>query len=573
MIDPREYAQKGTDKILAVFDSETDPFFERRIPRAFTCGFYRLDTGDYEDFWGDDCIDQFFDHLRGLTEQGLRFAIHCHNFGGFDVHMGMLDRLDPGTSPSIINGRIASCMIEGQEFRDSYRLIPVALSVYNKDEFDYSKMERERREAHKVEILHYQRNDCVYLGELVREFYALFGNRPTMGNVAINKLQAFHGFDRMREGQDNAVRPYFYGGRCQVFKPGISWGAWKVYDVNSMYPSVMRNFRHPLSATLIRGMKVWQGTTAFVEWEGENQGAVPKRLDDGSLDFKPSVGRFWSTIHEYNLGLETGTIRPRRVVQTIGFHEWGDFAEFIDHFYTARMEARQNGDKLRDLFYKLVMNSAYGKFAQDPRRYENYTMSLGGEGIPEDLFDAEEKPNAFRPHFMNGDMIIWSRPSSSRFSGFFNCATGASITGAARAMLWRGILGARKPIYCDTDSIICERLDRVTMDDKELGAWKLEASGEVFASAGKKLYALFSRDPSQAIPERWDNFSPPSVRPVKIGATDFYCVKKASKGVSFTSAEILQVANGLEVEYKSDRPNFTLDGRAEFIDRVIKRTD
>lgn len=568
-IQTKAYVRKITQKRICVFDSETNPFKDGRIPEPFTCGFYDTASGDYEDFWGADCIDQFFEFLeREYTLKGIKCLIYCHNLGGFDVHF-MLDYLEPGSRPSIINGRISSCYLAGQEFRDSYRIIPVALREYQKDDFEYEKMERETRDQYREQILHYQRNDCVYLSELVTGFHNLFGDRPTIGNTSINYLQNFHTFARLRPAQDEKLRPYFFGGRNQVFEAGVLEGPFKVYDVRSMYPSVMRNCQHPNGNEFIVGRTITK-ITAFVEWEGVNRGAVPTRHDDGSLDFTVTRGRFLSTIHEIQAGLETGTIRIDRIRQTLGIRGWTDFGAFIDYCYEERQKAKANGDKLLVLFWKLVMNSAYGKFAQDPRKYENYTFSMRDVGIPEQLYDALENPNGFQPRFSLRDLVIWAKPSNTRFNGFFNVATGASITGAARANLLRGLSNADRPVYCDTDSIICRKLNEgpgVTLDPGtgELGTWATEAEGDVFACAGKKLYALFSYQ------DGTDDKGKPRER-ARWNGRDLYCVKKASKGAILTAAEILAVARGETVRFKSDRPNFKLDGTVEFIEREISRT-
>lgn len=555
-MDLRPYQKRETQKRICVFDSETDPFFGKRVPEPFTCGF--TDGETYVDFWGDDCIEQFVEYLR--TERaGEKLVIFCHNFGGFDYRF-LAKYVDEGTYPMVIGGRVSSVYIAGHEFRDSYRIIPVALKVYQKDDFDYSKMEREVREQHKDEILLYQRHDCEYLRELVVGFFDYFGDRPTIGNTAMNYLQNFHGFERLRAGQDAKLRPYFYGGRCQAFMTGVYHGAWKVYDVNSMYPSVMRDFSHPVSSAQMLGRSV-QRKTAFITWEGENMGAMPVRGQVGELSFTERRGRFLSTIHEFEAAQDIGAIRVHRIVQTIGFETWTRFDAFIDHFYNQRLEAKANGDKMGDLFYKLIMNSAYGKFAQDPSNYENYRVSVNDNGIPEeaDLYDAETNANGWRPRYTNNGLIYWAKPANTRHTGFFNVGVGASITGAARSVLLRAIDRAKRAAYCDTDSLICEALD-VEQDDKKLGAWKLEAEGDLFACAGKKLYALFTKAEI------------PNAETVTYQGVKYYCVKKASKGAVLTAAQILKVAQGEVVRYASDRPNFKLDGTVEFIERDIRRT-
>lgn len=563
------FEKRETTKRLAVFDSETDPFAVGRTSiKPFTCGFLELDTGEYTDFWGDDCFDQFLTWLARKTAMGERFIIYCHNLGGFDIHLGLLDRMDAGTSPSIINGRIAVAWIEGQEWRDSFRIFPEALKAIQKDEFDYDLMERNVRAEHEEKIRLYQRHDCEYLGDLIREFWSLFGDRPTIGNTAIAVLQARHAFERMNAKQDRMVRPFFQGGRTQCFLTGVHRGAWKCWDVNGMYSHVMRDFQHPVTAEPIMSGKLWP-ITAFVEWEGENAGCMGIRRDDGSLDFRETAGRFWSTRHEIEVGQQTGTIKIKRVIRSLGFREWGSFGEFVEFCAAMKNEAEEAGDKVRRSIWKRLGNSGYGKFAQDPSRYERYAYSTGSDSVPDFLADCPGS-FGFSPRFQNGDRIIWGRPAPNRFSGFFNVATGASITGAARAQLFRGLLAARRAAYCDTDSIVCEgiREGALDFDAQRLGAWKLEAQGDLWACAGKKLYALFSSAPSDRMDER-GQFR----EHVRFEGEDFYCLKKASKGAVLTGGEILKVAQGGRVWYKSDRPNFKLDGTVEFVDRCIERTD
>lgn len=574
-LNPYQLRSFGEARIC-VFDSETDPFGEQVSLAAFTCGFKDCHTGDYFDFWGEDAIDQFFAFLKAeYTDKGIRCIIYVHNLGGFDLFF-MLQHLDSGTYPTIIGGRVSSVKLGGQEFRDSYRIIPVALSVYKKDDFDYRKLRRSVRDKHREEILLYQRHDCENLADLVTEFIAQFGDRPTIGNTAISFLRSFHGFERMKEGADNLIRPFFHGGRCQGFEFGVLRGAFKVYDVTSMYPFVMKSYLHPVSAEVLRGRSITE-KTAYIEWFGENENAVPVRAEDGSLDFTCKQGRFLTSAHEFHLAEKLGLIRPRSIIQTMSFRTWTTFEAFIDHFFEARKVAQENRDKLRDIFYKLIMNSAYGKFAQDPRRYEQYCITVG-ELPPEDEIASITNPNGWKPKTINGDTIVWSKDSPNRFNGFFNVATGASITGAARAVLLDGLSKSKRPVYCDTDSIICESLSGVDFDGSVLGGWKLEAVGEVFACAGKKLYALFTRNREAWVKAtaKMGDEDRARMDTVSIDGETFYCIKKACKGSVLSGSQIFAVANGAEIRYVSDRPTFSLfTGKEEWekpMERLIKRT-
>ena len=78
---PVPYKRKVAKKIIAVVDTETDPFAQGVVVAPFCLGF---DTGErYVEFWGDDCVKQFFEYLATLTAEGDEYIIYAHNGGKF----------------------------------------------------------------------------------------------------------------------------------------------------------------------------------------------------------------------------------------------------------------------------------------------------------------------------------------------------------------------------------------------------------------------------------------------------------------------------------------------------------
>lgn len=569
-IEPVEYPHKPIDKVIATFDTETDPFAPGRVVEPFTCGFYIPSIDFYIDFWGDDCIAQFFAWIAEETApggqfEGWEFLILVHNGGNFDFYF-FVDFFDNGHKPFIINGRLVRVYAQGLEFRDSYSMIPVALGTYDKMQIDYRCMERGFREVFKDYILKYQKRDCVALAELVTNWFNMFGNKLTMASVALPMLRSHHGFEQLTERLDAELRPYYFGGRNQCFATGVLTGDFKVYDINSSYPDVMRRFKHPISDIPKYEAKITERTD-FAYIRAWSLGALPVRNQTGGLDFPIGTFDFYACIHEINAGLETKTLKILKVYHTIYFEEKTNFAEFIDRYYAMRLEAANNGDEIRRLFYKLVMNSSYGKFAQDPRKYENWVFDP--EEIPTPFFCSEcydrikkkmdkepcqlcdsgtHSPYGWYLHTTRNERNIYASPQRLRPGSFYNVATAASITSAARASLLRGIQAATRPIYCDTDSVICENLapgNGIELHPKNLGAWDTEASGDTVCIAGKKLYAIFKEGE---------------------------LIKKASKGVSLTGDEIARICNGEVVEYAHPVPKFTLSGDTKFTTRKIRIT-
>lgn len=565
----KPYKPKKRNKLLCVMDTETDPFSSGKVVEPFTLGFYIVDTKEYFDFWGDDCVAQFFQFLEDWYSD-YELLIYAHNGGNFDFYF-CLDYLDSGSKPFLINGRIVRIFMGGQEFRDSYSAIPVALGEYNKTPIDYSKMERGNREANKDEILAYQKDDCVFLGELIEAWLDQFGDKLTMASVALPMLRCFHGFEEITEETDNMIRPFYFGGRTQAFETGELHDDWKIYDVNSMYPFVMASTMHPVSAIPIPSDRLTE-RTSFARILAYSNGCLPIRGDNGSLHFPCGEYEFFATGHEIQAGLDTQTLRILEVREAYEYEVLSDFEGFVNHYYTQRLEAKERGDAINTLFLKLVLNSAYGKLAQDSRKYCDYLFDP--DRLPKPLFCAGcfEKEQSNNEHDKCSDCLsgntsaygwqiehtrngrhIWAKPQvfigkdGKPFAkGFFNVATAASITGAARAYLWRAIFEADRPIYCDTDSIICRGLGSTYhLGEKRLGAWKTEAEGDVAYIAGKKLYAVFNQGKE---------------------------IKKASKGVRLTAEQIARVAAGEVVEYANPVPRFSFDGGAKFVTRNIRKT-
>lgn len=528
-------------KPIYTFDVETDPFKHGRVPRAFSCGLF--DGENYWDFWGDDCIVRMMSQLENLPGGYL----YAHNGGRFDFYYIMPWIL--GSPMRIINSRIISAEIEGiygkHEVRDSFAIMPFALSKYKgadgKLEIDITKLESTRRKKHKREILAYLKRDCTSLHKLVSKFCETFGSKIlTIGTASMKELKKVHEFDNLDEGEDRDLRKlYYYGGRVECFEKGIirprKGSTFKVYDVNSMYPHAMASVKHPIGRATHESRDI-EESTMFLSVTGHNSGAFPMVVKN-KIMFDVPYGTFHVTRHEYDVALEYGLFDLERVERCVNYDGRTDtFEEFVNKFYQLRKDAKLADDEIMGLFYKYVLNSAYGKFGQNPDNYKEYTITDANTDLRSDGWEPDRIEHGKR-------YVVWSKPT--RDSSRYNVATGASITGAARAILLRAIATARQPLYCDTDSIVCGDLPLAVKDASRLGAWKLEAECDSAAIAGRKLYALFMGEK---------------------------CVKQANKGVAVTSTDIWNVCCGDVIESKRDAPSFKLDGSYNFISRRVRIT-
>lgn len=516
---------------IATIDAETDPFLFNRVPKPFAWGFW--DGKRYVDFWGDDSTKALIEFLEDYPEPLL---IYAHNGGRFDF-MFFVEKLCGKIR--IVNGRILEAQIGKHTVRDSYGILPIPLSKLGagKMSIDYKLMERDVRNEHKQEIRTYLKADCVALYDVCEAFLEQFGDILTIGSAAMREFKKYHKFENASKGFDKFHRNYYFGGRCQCFETGIIETPIKVFDINSAYPDAMDKKMHPVGNESDTGTKITK-ETMFVCWRGLNFNAVPMRMPYG-LDFSINEGLFWSTIHEFEAGLEMKLIVPHKIMHTVDFKKRMAFSDFVQYFYEARKIAKKTGNKFLEIFYKLILNSAYGKFAQDPEKYVDSIILSWGQ-IPDEEYSLEYRHDQY---------AIWSKPAAS--FAYFNVATAASITGAVRATLLHGIANSTRPLYCDTDSIFCTDMVGVK-DDNNLGAWKEEAQGNVIAIAGKKMYALLDT----TRPDVWSDKEQRMV--------DDTLIKKASKGVNLHHQAISNIARGDTVETRNDAPTFKLGQKVTF---------
>lgn len=560
---------------FCTLDFETDPFHHGLTVNPFAWDF----------FDGAKHTTCFSERPKVLLEKLIAFLssippqlIYAHNGGKFDFLF--LLKWVRGSKMLIINSRIVCAHLKGHEIRDSFAILPVSLKEYEKQDFDYAKCHRKVRGQHRAEIETYLKSDTENLYKLVAAYRNEFGDVKTMASAAMKELKKFTPiFEgnpqelRHHRDSDTFFRQFYYGGRVQCFETGIIEKAVGIYDVNSMYPAVMKEFKHPVSAGGFFHTAITK-RTFFMIVEGENYGAFPMRTRDG-LSFTHQKGIYKVGIHEYNAALETGTFKPTKIHTTCNNYDAVTFDEFVDHFHHKRLQAKSENDKEHSLFYKLVMNSAYGKFAQDPANFEDYEFTDWNQAPGPQCDCAVLEPCTCGKWYTKLDnekenFRLWAKSSDRTYGGYYNVETAASITSAARAVLLRAIVKAKSPLYCDTDSLICHRLKDCPIHESKLGFWKLEDEGDLTAICGKKTYAVFSRQPL----EKWKDESERSYRErlKKAFCEGRYVHKLACKGVKISPSEILEVARGGVVEYRQEAPQFKLSGKQIPLTRKIRIT-
>ncbi|MDX1939679.1 MAG: DNA polymerase [Saprospiraceae bacterium] len=536
-------------KKFAVIDCETDPFSAGRIPEPFIWGYYAPDDG----FLHFNHVNDLFEFLKG---QDVR--LYAHNGGKFDFHY-MLDKIPSWEKVIMINGRLAQFRIEKLEFCDSYCILPVPLSAYQKTKIDYNIFEKENRHkpGNMEKITAYLKDDCVFLYELIDEFLSENGFSLTIASSAIKKLQAIEGIKVEDSGREffNEIKPYYFGGRVECFKKGIINEEVQYFDINSAYPYAMKH-EHPIGGFITTYEKEPEiKGHNFYKFQAESSGAFPFRNDDKSLIFPADKNNriFCCTGWELIAARETNQLRKVIHIEQKVFLETCNFSKYVDYYYTIKATSAKGSPE--NIFAKLYLNSAYGKFAADPEKYKTTYL------CPLEDFD-NALSQGYSIHGELHDRLIISKSNDESEWRHYNVATGASITGFVRAFLFRSLQKVEKPIYCDTDSIIFSGKHSLQMGEN-LGEWKNEGLFHTGGIGGKKIYAFRNN--------AYDKISTSDLSENAEKLRKKY-QKLACKGLILNYDEIISVCKGNTISKTPDNPIYSIKRGKYFLKKTIAMT-
>lgn len=544
-----------------------------RVPEPFVWGWFDGEVFEY--FWGEDCTQDLCEYIYNDD-----VVVYAHNGGKFDFFylLPWMER----EKITVINGRISQAHIGKALLKDSYNIIPIPLAAYKKDEFEYWKMEREHREKYKKEILRYLENDCRYLYELVEEFINRFGAKLTLASAAMKNLsqtikdQTGKSFDKLNKFEDGKYRDFYFGGRCQAFTIGEIKGDKKIFDINSAYPRAMLE-EHP--SPIYKGFDISKSQRLpaqgpyFSIIEAVSLGALPYRDEkEFRLSFPndKQVRRYYATGWEIQAGLETGTLKIKRVIETRIPRRTMNFKEYVDFWYNEKVTAKIEGRILDEIFAKLMLNSAYGKFALNPDEFKDYIIVNYGEYPDED--DSSDGFNGWEldSSWPDYGIDIYKRDDPKEH-GFYNVSVAASITGWVRAYLWRAICNSRDVDYCDTDSLVCSDFFG-ELSDTEIGAWKYEGTATEGYIAGRKLYALYTGNENKKDRYHYQYLMQKYKQENFHRAAKKAGWKLASKGARLLPHELKHIATTDDIiNWHNDAPTFSLKFGSRFISRKIKK--
>ena len=365
------------------------------------------------------------------------------------------------------------------EFRDSYKKLPMSVSAIAKAfklhdqklEIDYEKprpigyipTQQEKR---------YQRNDVAIVAQALEVQFNEKMTRLTAGSDSLATYKKMTGklfirrFPVLSPEIDSEVRKAYRGGFTYAsprFAKKLN-GPGSVYDVNSLYPSVMRTALLPYGDPIyseggpITDRPLYIASITITAKLKKNH--IPCIQIKKNLSFNPTSYlteiKEPTTVVATNIDIELWKRHyDLKILSWNGTFEfrgsYGFFDKYVDHF----MEIKKNSEGGLRQIAKLHLNSLYGKFATNPDITGKHPV-LKNNQVSLEMNEVEMRDPVYTP-------------------------MGVFITAYARK---KTITSAQENYntfaYADTDSLHLigptTPPDTLWVDPVELGAWKHEST-------------------------------------------------------------------------------------------------
>lgn len=444
-------------------------------------------------------------------------TVYFHNFARFDGIFILKYFADQGDKYKINlllrNSRIYELKIHRKSknkksdkysfilrFRDSLMLLPSSLDslskalcpeLGSKGELPHRDMLVDKLLDHKDQIMDYLRQDILLLGGVMKKaqemnwsHYSIdIENVMTVSALSMRIFRMKYFVETQFQiniptrNQDSFIRRD--GGHVDVYKPCGS--NLHYYDVNSLYPYVMKKYPMP------SGVPVWHNSLKDRDLDDifgfvEAYVVCPTTIEHPFLPYKEDetlifpTGRFVGVYYTEelkfarNLGYEIFPLRGYLFEK-----KDSPFDGIISDLYNRRLEAKKRGDAPMTYLYKILMNSLYGRFGLNPESTltEICNKSRFDEWIKKDNFKSGEKLNdqyylvSYSSNCYSDDEG-WKAPKMSAVH------LAAAITACARIHMYPHI--ARSDCYyTDTDSVVLgSPISDDLVSSTELGMFKHE---------------------------------------------------------------------------------------------------
>lgn len=261
------------------------------------------------------------------------------------------------------------------------------------------------------------------VGQLQDELNSLGGElKPTVSGCSMDLFRRKFmksAWPIVDENINRLARQAYYGARCEPYRLGRVTGV-NGYDYSSLYPSIMATAQFPHPGKIVQEIQPNQ-YRHLLKRDGVAQVSVripesvcpplPIRVDK-KLFFPSGTTKGVWTLSELRTACETGTEILSCDWILFSYQTFNPFTDFIESLYKLRVLHAQDS-KLKERFFKKLMNSAYGRYGLNPdsgltdlvpiRKQEDFETYRGGyfylwRGYPYILYP---RPQTGQPAYAN----------------------------------------------------------------------------------------------------------------------------------------------------------------------------
>lgn len=492
----------------ADFETTTDP----NDCRVWATGISTID--DKHNFYYGNSISWFYSFMLNNIDSTFYFHnlkfdgkfIMCYLFSQGFRHVEDRRELTKNTFTSLISDKgqfysLEICFAKKQTVKiyDSLKLLPFSVEEVAKGfdlpikklEIDY---QGKREIGHKLteEEIEYLRNDVEIMSRALKLLFEQGIDKMTLGSSALAEYKSIIGKKNFKRWfpiptYDEDIRRSYKGGftYCDPRKQNEDVGEGVVFDVNSLYPSVM--YFSPLpygEGKFFTGQYIEdklynlyiQSFTCQFELKKDH---IPTIQLKNNLTFIPTQYLTSSEGEDVTLCLTNVDLElffeHYNIYNIVYISGWkfrstvGLFKDYIDKWNGIKMESTRNGNKAMRTLAKLMLNNLYGKFALNPIVQSKV------------------------PYYSNG--VVKFKLGEKETRDPIYIPVGTFITAWAR---YKTITSAQKVydrfLYADTDSLHLlgtEIPDNLEVDPVNLGAWKHESTFTKARFIRQKTYAEY----------------------------------------------------------------------------------
>lgn len=505
----------GFEPDFYVFDTETNGLTPKPDKFIFGCIY----GNNYKKVFYS--VQEFKDEIK--NKRYYKKTIFAHNLE-FDlqaIYGNIFENLD---NTPIYSGSALICCSPDKEnkilFADSLNILKSSVKKIG-DSIGLEKLEIENEytkgntDITEVtdKMVNYCFRDCEIIHTALYRFFKLIGKiKITIASSSMHYfLQNYlekHLF--YKKNLSDLFFKSYYGGRTEVFKFGKNLNL-DVFDINSLYPFIMRNIDLPHPEYLKRienpninffNKMVLYNCEGFADVEiFQNEknyfGLLPyKDLKENKLMFPVGKFRTIVNLNELRFAVNHGAkilnvfevVYSTKILKNL-------LTSFVDDLYKKRIETNDNFDKTT---FKLLLNCLYGKFGSKQPKKKIYfkNSKLAIQYIKENnltnynfsFFNAKRKDL-----FLDFDSDIDLKFSIPLIASY--------ITSGARIHLLKYLLKYKKEIYyCDTDSLFLKENSNLKhlILNNDLGNFKKE-NKKILEIRGLKNYTYLDTEKNKIV--------------------------------------------------------------------------